>query len=86
MRAIVNTQAALKADVRRATEVGESLFPPRDAAMIAEVVERDLPYYSSDISPEFVAGMNQFARDMGFLKGEASYEQVVATQFTELWT
>jgi len=85
VHAIVNTQAALRADVSRATEVGKSLFPPGDAAMIAEVVARDLPYYTPDISPEFVTGMNQFARDMGFLKGDPDYEDVVATQFTKLW-
>ena len=34
--------------------------------------------------PEFVAGMNAFARDLGLLKGEVPYEQVVATQFAAL--
>jgi NitT/TauT family transport system substrate-binding protein len=85
VRAIVKTQNALKADVSRATEVGERLFPPGDATVIASVVERDLPYYTPEVSPEFVSGMNQFARDMGFLEGNPSYEQVVATQFMDLW-
>jgi ABC-type nitrate/sulfonate/bicarbonate transport system substrate-binding protein len=85
IRAIVKTQAALKDDVSRATEVGRRLFPPEEAGLIAELIRRDLPYYDPSISPSFVAGMNQFARDIGILQGEIPYEKVVATQFAELW-
>ena len=85
VRAIVNTQKALKQNVARATEVGNKLFPPSEAALIAELIRRDLPYYDASITPEFVAGMNQFARDIGILKGDAPYEKVVATQFQALW-
>jgi len=85
VRAIVKTQRALKADVTLATEVGRKLFPAEDAAMIADVVERDLPFYEATISEAFVTGMNQFARDMNLLNGSAAYEDVVATQFRHLW-
>ena len=37
------------------------------------------------ISEQFVAGMNKFARDSGIVDGSISYDQVVATQFAELW-
>ncbi len=85
VRAIVNTQNALKANVARATEVGDKLFPPSEAALIAELIRRDLPYYDASISENFVAGMNRFARDIGILKGDVPYEKVVATQFKDLW-
>ena len=85
VRAIVKTQKALKADVTLATEVGRKLYPGEDAAMIADVVERDLPFYEATISEAFVTGMNQFARDMNLLHGSAAYEDVVATQFRHLW-
>jgi NitT/TauT family transport system substrate-binding protein len=85
VRAIVKTQAALKRNVARATEVGDKLFPPSEAALIAELIRRDLPYYDAAISEDFVAGMNQFARDLGLLKGNVPYEKVVATQFRDLW-
>jgi ABC-type nitrate/sulfonate/bicarbonate transport system substrate-binding protein len=85
VRALVKTQNALKADVGRATEVGRKLFPPAEAELIAELIRRDLPYYDPSISPEFVAGMNRFARDLGILRGEVPYEKVVATQFAGLW-
>src|SRR5205807_7236680 len=78
IRAIVKTQAALRADPERATEVGRKLFPPAEAALIAELIRRDLPYYDASISAEFVAGMNGFARDVGILKGDPRYEDVVA--------
>jgi NitT/TauT family transport system substrate-binding protein len=85
VRALVKTQAALKAVVNRAAEVGRRLFPPQEAALIVELIGRDLPYYDPSISPGFVAGMNQFARDIGILQGEIPYEKVVASQFAELW-
>ena len=85
MRAIVKTQNALKQNVARATEVGRKLFPPAEAELIGELVRRDLPYYDASISESFVAGMNQFARDLGILAGEVPYEKVVAAQFRHLW-
>jgi hypothetical protein len=39
----VNAQRALKADVSLATKMGLAMFPPAEAALIAAVVERDLP-------------------------------------------
>lgn len=85
IRAIVKVQKALKADVGLATEVGRKSFPEAETALIAQVVERDLAFYDASVSPEFVAGMNAFARDMGLMKGDPSYEDVVATQFSGLW-
>lgn len=85
VRAIVNTQAALKRDVARATQAGNRLFPPQEAGLIAELIRRDLPYYDAAISPDFVAGMSRFARDLGLIERPLAYEQVVATQFRPLW-
>lgn len=86
VRAIVATQAALREDVTRAAAVGHTLFPPSEAPLIVELIRRDLPYYDPAISPEFVDGMNDFARASGILRGSVAYENVVATQFSHLWT
>ena len=85
VRAMVKTQAALKENVARATEVGRKLFPPSEAELIAELIRRDLPYYDPSISRSFVAGMNQFSRDAGILTGDVPYEGIVASQFSHLW-
>ena len=85
VRAIVKTQNALKKNVARAAEVGRKLFPSMEAELIAELIRRDLPYYEASISESFVAGMNQFARDLGIVTGHVPYEKVVATQFRQLW-
>ncbi len=85
IRAIVKTQQALKADPERATAVGRKLFPPAEAALIAELIRRDLSYYDPSISREFVAGMNQFARAAEILSGNPPYDAVVATRFSALW-
>ncbi len=85
VRAVVKTQAALKADVARATEVGRKLFPPSEADLIADIVRRDLPYYDAALPRELVAGMAAFARGQGLLEGGLAYEDAVATQFAPLW-
>jgi len=85
VRALVKTQKALKQDPTLATGIGRKLFPPSEAELIAELIRRDGPYYDAAISPTFVDGMNQFARDVGILKGQVPYEQVVATRFSKEW-
>jgi NitT/TauT family transport system substrate-binding protein len=83
--ASITTTDRLKENVARATEIGRKLFPPAEAELIAELIRRDLPYYDSSISRTFVAGMNQFSRDVGILTGDVPYEGIVATQFSHLW-
>src|SRR6516165_932829 len=85
-RAVVKTQAALKANVARAAEVGAKLFPPSEAALIVELIRRDLPYYDAALSPDFVSGMTGFARRQHLLAGQVAYADVVAAQFAPLWT
>jgi NitT/TauT family transport system substrate-binding protein len=85
VRAVVATQRALKADPSLATVVGQKLFPAAEAAVIKDIIVRDLHFYDPAISAEAAAGMNQFAREVGLTTGCASYEQTVATEFNRLW-
>ena len=85
VRAVVKAQKALREDPSLATEVGQRLFPSEQAALIAGLVERDLPYYDASISEDVVVSMNRFARDIGLLSQPVAYDQVVATQFRGLW-
>jgi len=84
VKAVVAAQKALVADVARAAEVGRALFPD-EADLIVDLVRRDLPYYQAQLSSEFVACMNRFAREIGILDVEVPYETVVATEFSPLW-
>ena len=85
VRALVATQNALRLDVSRATEVGRRRFPPREAALIAGIIRRDLPFYDASISETSVAAINAFSRDAGVLRGDVPYDRIVATQFRGLW-
>ncbi len=85
LRGLVATQRALKQDAALATEVGRKRFPPREAGLIADIVRRDVPFYDPAISEASIAGVNAFAQDVGVLRGEVAYEQIVATQFSGLW-
>ena len=86
MRAVIATQKALKADPGLASIVGQKLFPKSEAAIIKDIIARDVPYYDPAISVEAAAGMNQFARDVGLLSGSPRFEDMVATQFSNLWS
>jgi NitT/TauT family transport system substrate-binding protein len=77
--AMQQTHSALRDDLKLAEEVGRKVFPEREASLISTLVERDLPYYSATISPDFVAAMNDFARNQGILSGKPVYSDVVAT-------
>jgi NitT/TauT family transport system substrate-binding protein len=85
VRAIVHVQRALRHDPTQATEVGRHRFPPEAAAMIATLVERDLPFYDPAISETAVAGLDRFARALDLLTASVPYEQVVATRFSRFW-
>jgi len=76
-RALVATQQALKADVSLATEVGKRRFPPHEAALIAGIVERDLPFYTAEISEPSFNAINDFARHMSILDEGMPYSGVV---------
>jgi ABC-type nitrate/sulfonate/bicarbonate transport system substrate-binding protein len=85
IRAVTGAQKALAADPSLATGIGKKLFPETEAALIAELIRRDIPFYSPVISEDFVRDMNQFARDMKILDGDVAYEDVVATDLRTLW-
>lgn len=84
VRAIVAAQHALTADPDIAAEVASKLFPG-EASYIVDLVRRDVPFYQAHLAPEFVAGMNRFARSRGILDADVEYGAVVATRFRALW-
>ncbi len=86
VRAVMDAQRALRADPSRAIQVGRRLFPSEEAVLIEDLVRRDAPYYNAEITPESVARLNEFCRNLGSLSGEATYEQVAASQFAYLWS
>jgi NitT/TauT family transport system substrate-binding protein len=77
IQAVRSAQAALKEDPGRATAIGRKLFPAQEAALIAELIRRDAPFYDPAISPQTVTSMNNFARDLGLLSREVGYTDVV---------
>jgi NitT/TauT family transport system substrate-binding protein len=85
VRAIVKTQKALKADPSRAVAIGERLFAPEAASLIAGLIARDTPFYDATISAEAIDGINKFALANGLLAEPLSYDGLVATQFRHLW-
>lgn len=85
VRAIVRAQRALSEDAGLAATVGHKLFSAAEAAMIGDVVARDIPYFDAAITEKAVDGLNRFARAMGLMTGTLPYERAVATRFSHLW-
>jgi NitT/TauT family transport system substrate-binding protein len=77
-RAIVTAHRALKADVSLALRVARPLFPPEQAALVVDLVRRDLPFYETEIRPEFVQSMLQFSRNAALACGNPTYRDIVA--------
>jgi len=86
VRAIVKAQKALKADPSRATAIGERLFAPEAAALIAGLIARDAPFYDATISDEAVDGINTFAMANGLLTKPLPYDGLVASRFRHFWS
>jgi NitT/TauT family transport system substrate-binding protein len=85
IRAIVKAQKALQANPSIATEIGQRLFPADEAQLIAGLIERDAPFYDAEISHEAVDGLMRFAKSYGLIKDAVPYEELVATEFRQLW-
>ena len=85
MRAVMAAQRALKAEPGLAAQIGAEVFPKAEAALIADVVARDLPFYTPDITDASVAGMVRFTQAVGMLKGAPTRDDMVASAFSPLW-
>lgn len=85
VRAIVRAQQALREDPSLAEKVADGLFPPMETGLIADLVERDLPFYDPAISDTAVAGLQDFARRAALPGAGGSFARAVATEFAPVW-
>ena len=72
--------------IRRCRRGSPNDCSPEEVPLIAGLIARDAPFYDAAISPEAVEGLSKFAMASGLTTAPVSYEQVVATQFRELWS
>jgi NitT/TauT family transport system substrate-binding protein len=85
VRAIDKTHAALRLNPELATKVGKRRFPSEQAALITELIRRDLPFFDTSISLAAISGMNRFARDLGILAADVPYDHIVAAPMSARW-
>ncbi|MDX3893242.1 ABC transporter substrate-binding protein [Pusillimonas sp.] len=85
VRALVKTHQRLKADPGLAPQATRDIFPPEQTALIEELIARDLPFYSPDISRQTLDNLNDFQTAMGLVTAPVAYEDAVATQYSRLW-
>ena len=86
IRGVVRAQSVIRQDPSRATEVARKLFPPVEAELMGQILVRDAEFYRPSITVETIAAMNRFTEAVGLLSSAVPYEQVVATQFRDLWS
>jgi ABC-type nitrate/sulfonate/bicarbonate transport system substrate-binding protein len=85
VRGIVAAQLALKKDPALATRAAARLFPPREAALIAELVRRDSPFYDAALSRPKIDALNAFSKDLGLLSQAPAYDDLVPPPVREVW-
>lgn len=83
--AVIDAQRKLKIDATLAREVGIRLFPPLEAGLIGNVIERDVTFYNPTISTDAVEGLIQFTKASDLLRTTPRYEEIVAMEFADLW-
>lgn len=87
VRAIMAAQAALKNDPSLAKKVGNEVFPGGDEVEIMPtLIARDAPFYDPTITPEAMKGLNDFAMANKLISQPLAFEDIVATQYKELWS
>jgi NitT/TauT family transport system substrate-binding protein len=86
IQAVVRAQSVLRQDPLRAAEVARKLFPALEAELMVQILARDAEFYQPSISTAAIEEMNRFATGVGLLSSSVPYEQVVATQFRDLWS
>jgi NitT/TauT family transport system substrate-binding protein len=84
-RAVVRAQRLLRDDPARATEAAARLFPPMETSMIADLVQRDAPYYDPRITEDAALALGDFGRRSGLLDAPVSYDEIVAPRFRDTW-
>lgn len=77
VRAITRTQDELRRTPARAAEVGQALFPEAEAAIIADLVARDVEYYTPEITRDAVTDLVDFAHATGLTTSPLTYDQIV---------
>lgn len=86
VRALGRTHSIIRQDPPRAAEVARKLFPPVEAELMGQILVRDAEFYRTAISTTAIDEMTRFAKAVGLLSAGVRYEQVVATQFRNLWS
>jgi ABC-type nitrate/sulfonate/bicarbonate transport system substrate-binding protein len=85
VRAIIRAHEALRENPDLARVVGERVFPPMEAGLIAPLVERDLPYYDPAVSDETFAGLIDFAGKAQLLTSRPSADDLIPARSRALW-
>lgn len=82
--AVADCQQILMGDSSAATTAAAKVFPPREASLIARLIERDSPYYDPAITQHDFDGVSAFARGLGLLGASADpYDEVVSQLTSE---
>lgn len=86
IRAVMRAQRELRADPELATAVGRALFPPMEAALIAELVRRDLDFYEPALTPDLLEGLRRFAESAGLTSAAPTADVLVPAAVMPLWS
>lgn len=84
--ALVAAQRELRDHPARATGIGERLFPPMEAGLIAELIRRDAPYYLPAITSAELEPMLAFAQARGISEQVLGVDELVWSGAEAIWS
>jgi NitT/TauT family transport system substrate-binding protein len=85
VRAVSKTQKRLREDPEAGVRVAQKFFPALDVELLRTIIMLQRASYVPTITEEAIRTVNQFQKQAGVVKGDFTYDKLVAVQFKSAW-
>jgi ABC-type nitrate/sulfonate/bicarbonate transport system substrate-binding protein len=85
VRAVAKTQKRLREDPEAGGRVAQKHFSSLDVELLRAIILLQRTSYMPTITEDAVRTSNQFQKQAGVVKGDFSYDKMVAVQFKPAW-
>jgi NitT/TauT family transport system substrate-binding protein len=86
VRAVTRANNTLREDPQTALPALQQLFPDLRPELVADVYKVSQSHFNSEISQATYDAAMKIYRQTGLIKEDVPYQDVVATQFADIWT
>jgi NitT/TauT family transport system substrate-binding protein len=85
VRAVTRANNTLREDPKTALPALQKMFTELDPELVADIYQASQQHFNSEISPATYAAAMDIYHKTGLIKENVPYEDVVATQFANIW-